>query len=271
MHAASGLIAFDLDGTVFADRAEQRISPRVERAFAAAHRAGYVLAVATGRPQRDLAPDLLVSPWLSWCIAASGAVLLRAGETLPVAEHVLDPALVRKVVRLAGDAPQQWWGLGPDGFTCSDSPQTHAAGMFVPPGAHRVADICEAPACRAGYYKVVARFTDARRRERVERLLAPLADEFELATEGPLSLEMTGRGVSKGAAALELCERLGIDPARSYAFGDSGNDLSFAATPLTFVAMGSAEDAVRAAADDVCADVFHDGVARWLEEHVLGV
>ena len=82
------------------------------------------------------------------------------------------------------------------------------------------------------------------------------------------NFELTAASASKGNACEELCRRLGIDPARAVAFGDSGNDLSMAGREITFVAMGNAIDEVKAAADAVTDSVFKNGVATWLEANL---
>ena len=82
--------------------------------------------------------------------------------------------------------------------------------------------------------------------------------------------EFTSAAASKGAALVELCRRLGIDPSRAVAFGDSGNDLSMCGRGITFVAMGNATAEVKAAADEQTDTVWEDGVATWLEPR-LGI
>lgn len=79
------------------------------------------------------------------------------------------------------------------------------------------------------------------------------------------NFELTSAAASKGDACEQLCRRLGIEPARAVAFGDSGNDLSMCGRAITFVAMGNASDEVKAVADDETDTVFEDGVATWLE------
>lgn len=267
--APRGLIAFDLDGTVYAERSDARIRPRVARAFAAAHEQGYALAVATGRRGVDLADELLTAPWLGWSIGSSGATIHRVGERQPLRAHLIPADAVAEVRRLLGDLPEHWWVQTPAGFFCEGAAMNPDGTPRIPLTAYLVNDILRIDDVERGFYKVVIHVTTERERLQAEELLAPVADVFEIANEGPISLELTAKGVSKGAAALELCSLVGIDPATSIAFGDSGNDLSFAATPLTFVVMASAEQKVLDAGDDICPDVRHDGVAAWLEEHVL--
>ena len=61
---------------------------------------------------------------------------------------------------------------------------------------------------------------------------------------------------------------LPIAVADTVAFGDSGNDATFADSACTFVAMGNATPEIKAVADDICPSVKQDGVAVWLEDHL---
>ena len=75
-------------------------------------------------------------------------------------------------------------------------------------------------------------------------------------------LEITREGVDKGAALLELCGELGIDPAEVAAIGDGSNDLAMLTAVGTAVAMGNAVPAVREIAQLVTDTNDRDGVAR---------
>ena len=99
-----------------------------------------------------------------------------------------------------------------------------------------------------------------------DALLALRSDgRFEIARMGATELEVTARGTTKGTGAKLLLEHLGMEAQKSVAFGDGGNDLPMADVVGRFVAVGNAEDAVKQAADEVCASVSEDGVAQWIE------
>lgn len=93
--------------------------------------------------------------------------------------------------------------------------------------------------------------------------------DLEIAFLNATELEITAAGVSKGSALDLLCWKLDIDPARAVAFGDSGNDISLTHRANRFVAMGNADKKIKLRADEVCATVREDGVARWIEENIL--
>ena len=77
--------------------------------------------------------------------------------------------------------------------------------------------------------------------------------------------ELVLPGVSKGSGALALLEVMGHEKGirpRTFAFGDSENDLSVFDIVDVAVAMGQASEVVRARADYVTGSAAADGVAR---------
>lgn len=76
--------------------------------------------------------------------------------------------------------------------------------------------------------------------------------------------EVTVEGINKGAGLLAYVEALPARPARTFAFGDSENDLSMAPAVETFVAMGNALPGVKAAADYVTLSAADEGVPAGL-------
>lgn len=53
------------------------------------------------------------------------------------------------------------------------------------------------------------------------------------------------------------------------AFGDDHNDLDLLAYAGMGVAVGNALDDVKAVADAICDTNDNDGVARWIEKHLV--
>ena len=78
---------------------------------------------------------------------------------------------------------------------------------------------------------------------------------------GKLIITLTAKAASKGAALAAACSHLGLDPGDVVAFGDAENDLAMFEIAGASVAMGQADDAVKAAADFVSARNDEDGVA----------
>ena len=74
-----------------------------------------------------------------------------------------------------------------------------------------------------------------------------------------------GHGGGEETAAI-----LGIDPARTMAIGDSGNDIPMLRAAALGVAMGNATREVKDAADAVTASNMEDGAAIAIERYILG-
>lgn len=70
---------------------------------------------------------------------------------------------------------------------------------------------------------------------------------------------------SKAKGLLRLCDYYGISLERTYAFGDSENDIDILRTAGCGVAVGNAMPHVREAADYVTEDIWHDGIYRACE------
>ncbi|MBR6030070.1 MAG: Cof-type HAD-IIB family hydrolase [Clostridia bacterium] len=85
----------------------------------------------------------------------------------------------------------------------------------------------------------------------------------------PYFLEFNPPEATKGLALSWCAERLGFDPERAIAFGDSLNDLSMLLTAGTGVCVANAREDVRMQVRRVCGSNQEDGVARYIQEHVL--
>ena len=89
------------------------------------------------------------------------------------------------------------------------------------------------------------------------------------ASGGLQLVEISAPGVDKATTLATLCAERDITAERVVAFGDARNDLPMLAWAGTGVAMADAHPSVIAAADFVTGTNGEDGVAAWIEEHVL--
>ena len=64
-------------------------------------------------------------------------------------------------------------------------------------------------------------------------------------------------------------ERLGIGLEDMVSFGNSENDISMLQATGHSVAVGNAEEHVKAIAKEVCDTNENDGVAKWIDANVL--
>ena len=113
--------------------------------------------------------------------------------------------------------------------------------------------------------KMQMHFRDMRARRRELETLPALFPEIAVSTSVPTNIELNILRSNKGDALAALCAVLGIAVGDAVAFGDGTNDLSMIRRAGLGVAMGNADFAVKAAADAVCDDNEHDGLAKFLE------
>ena len=97
------------------------------------------------------------------------------------------------------------------------------------------------------------------------RLRDRFDDRLFIAKSLPIFLEVRRPASRKGAALEFVCERLGIDPADTIAFGDGANDLELLETAGFGVAVADAEPSLLEIADWTVPPVDEDGVAGFLD------
>ena len=83
------------------------------------------------------------------------------------------------------------------------------------------------------------------------------------------SLECTPLGVSKASGLEIMCRIAGIDISESIAVGDGDNDLEILKAAGLGVAMGNANERVKAIAGAVVADCDSGGIAQVIDEFLL--
>lgn len=104
--------------------------------------------------------------------------------------------------------------------------------------------------------------------------IRPIAEErfagrVAFSVSKPYFLEAEPISVSKGNALRRLSGMIDLVPEKTLVFGDSLNDLSMLAFTPNSVAMENGRDEVKAAARYICRPNHQDGVAHFIEEHVL--
>ena len=103
--------------------------------------------------------------------------------------------------------------------------------------------------------------------KQTEKLLKDrFGGELDIYLSAPWFLEVMPKGINKGIGLEIICADIGISPSEAIAFGDSFNDIPMIQKAGMGVAMGNAEEALKAAADMVTDDCDHDGIAAALSK-----
>ncbi|MEE1296655.1 MAG: HAD family hydrolase [Bifidobacterium sp.] len=102
-----------------------------------------------------------------------------------------------------------------------------------------------------------------------ETLRGLIPDDFAIqVSEGSMWMLMEPRA-NKGYTTRLLCDAWGVDPDDAIAFGDDVIDIDMMELAGTGVAVANANPQVLAIADEVAPSNNEDGVAQWIERHLL--
>lgn len=229
------LIALDMDGTLL--NREQKISEQNLHWIKKAEEAGLIVSYATGRGRESSEPYWgAVSPQAPMVLSNGAEIWKNHSELL--ARYTLPGEQVPRLINLAREHGAKYWTLG----NCSDDP-------------NQVGSQC----LKVGMYH--------EDKEVINKLRALVRswDLVEVSASAPTNMEMNRKGVTKAAGLAQVTELLGIKPSEVVAVGDSLNDLAMIKWAGFGVAMGNAEEPIKAAADWITASNEEDGVAQVIQ------
>ena len=259
------LLAVDVDGTLLTTKGT--LSRRTREALHAADRAGWHVALVTGRPLPYVLPIVEQLGIGEYVVAANGATVAEIGSGTVLYQASLPGRLVLDALARARPA---FPGLG--------LAATTSRGFHAEPGFDRLAPLSKADAIEVSdasphpddaVHNAVLFVLDADTWDVLARVAAVLPDGVDVSPSGlPGSVELTPPGVHKGSGIAHLCERLGVDRRDVVAFGDGLNDHEMLRWAGRGVAMGNADPATKAVADEVTASNDDDGVAVVIERLV---
>ncbi|MEW6032392.1 MAG: Cof-type HAD-IIB family hydrolase [Bacillota bacterium] len=270
------LAAFDLDGTLLGP--DLSLSRRVTDAVRRLRGAGVTPVVVTGRMHRTaerfaLELGLEGLPVVSF----NGAMARPAGGGEPWWYDPLDSGLAVEVVTFLTGR-----GLDPLVFAddclyagpAGEHIEVYARISGVRPVltgdlAARIAGTSGEPALRPA--KILQVRDEGAMPELHREALERFGEVLNVTTSYPFFLEFMRRDVGKGPALARLCRRLGVAAREVVAFGDGLNDLDMIRWAGLGVAMSHGPEILRASADRVIAGPPGEGVARFIEESLLGV
>ncbi|MFR3908333.1 MAG: HAD hydrolase family protein [Collinsella sp.] len=267
----SAVLFFDVDGTLTSfdpddmtdkDYSAVRPSQAVIEAFHRLRDAGHKAFICTGRPLWLIADSLRA-------LDPAGIVAM-AGATLEVEGHVVHEdcfdediveELARRITVAGGEALFET-----NGATYSLEPvgveQSFLLGAGVVHGVDQMrvdGRLCVGKVC-----------INASDLARIANDDGFIDREFELCNTGGQNRELSPKGIDKGVGVARALAYLGREGnARTFGFGDSGNDLGMLAAVETAVAMGNAMPEVKAVADYVTDDVAHDGTVTAMRHFGL--
>lgn len=260
------LIALDLDGTLL--EPDLTILPEVAAALRALREQGVVVTLATGRafPSAKKYADLLALDCPLICY--NGAVVKTAGGEL-LAETLLPLERMREII--AACEARDWYL------------QLYNDDAIIVPaiGEHTLADpdYSNMPCREVGPLSAAAlqpspkMMTRCRPDETAHRaavLQEITGGSLYIAGSTPHLVEIMCNTVGKARALQYLCDRLGIDIARTVACGDGDNDFDLLQATGLGCAMANATDKTKGAAGYICENKNGRGVLEAVRRCFYG-
>lgn len=270
---AVDLVIVDLDGTIIHPYKQADISPRVIQAIAAVQAAGIPVTIATGRTLEYVRAHIRGLDITLPVVTAQGAVMGDpvTGEVLQ--ETDLPMAEARRMAAWI-DARNPVAALyfsnrdgsmrivkNRDGHLLDF--EQYAMGLpsaMLPRLAQALPDASSHPPI-----KIMLLNDPATEEDYGIQLKQAFEPALTIIRTHPILVEATAAGVDKGQGVRDLCARIGVDPARVMAIGDSDNDIPMLEAVGFAVAMGNASPGVLAVSDWVAPHVDDDGAAVALE------
>lgn len=105
--------------------------------------------------------------------------------------------------------------------------------------------------------------------EEEERRIMPLLPHCVSSSMDPDFADITAQGTDKGRGLRAFMAFLGLKKEETMAFGDGGNDIPIVREAGIGVAMGNANESLKAVADYVTAGVDEEGIRKALEHFVF--
>jgi HAD superfamily hydrolase (TIGR01484 family) len=239
------LIALDMDGTLL--NSEHEVSEENRAWMFKALEAGVTVMLSTGRGVQNVYPYTDKLNLNTPIVAVNGGEVYRAPGELLV-RHTLDVESIRAMHAMAVSYNTWFWSYAVEGVFNKDTWTDELNSLQW---------------LKFGY------FTD--NDESRAHILNWLQeqDRYEITNSHPHNLEINPKGISKASGIAEVCRLLGIGMSEVVAMGDSLNDMTMIREAGLGVAMGNAQDALKAAADLVTVTNNEHAVAKIIRDYVL--
>lgn len=244
------LIALDMDGTLLNE--EKTISSENRKWMEEAGKAGVTVMVSTGRGRQSTMPYIEELGLTSPMILVNGSEIWHSPDKLHK-RTVMPVEWVQELRRIALEYDVWYWAYAVEGIMNRENwPAT--------------ADLERAMTwLKFGFYS-----ENPVKLPAIRTMLEGWGT-LEISNSHPFNIELNPKGASKGSGIRQVCGLLGLEVSQVIAMGDSINDLSMIREAGLGVAMGNAQDEIKAQADVVTASNEEDGVARIIREYIFGL
>lgn len=265
------LIAVDLDGTLLNDFG--RASEKDIAAIRSAMDQGVLVVASTGRPYDDMPVSELERVGIRYAITVNGAAVYTIPGRECLFERTMDSSRIADLLEPLSEL-DVFANVMIDGHGNGVSRQEPVIGRlgtteYFKEKFRRDTDFFEdlSGRIREKHLRVQKIAITFYKEEDgtihdLDRVCEIMRDypELTMVAGWTCNREITGEGVSKGAALLWLCDRFGVPLDQTMAIGDTENDAEIIRTAGIGVAMANSDDEALKAADYLTSSNLEDGV-----------
>ena len=265
------MIVLDVDGTLLTD--EQTISARTRATLLKVQQMGVRVVLASGRPTHGVMPlarALELDKNGGFVLSYNGAQIIHVPTGERVFERRIDPQFMAYLERGARKRGFTIFTYREDRIVTSNAQNVHVqheaklSGMRVEEVANWAEAVDFSP-CKV----MLVSDDEAALVGLEEHWRRRLAGVLDVLRSEDYYLEVVSESVDKSNTLTVLLEKEGIDPTDVVAIGDGVRDVPMLQLAGLGVAMGNAQDSVKACADVVTLTNAEDGVAVALEKAIL--
>lgn len=269
------MIGLDLDGTLLTS--DKRLLPFTRQVLTEAIERGILVLMATGRPYTGIPEELRNLSGMRYALTSNGARILDTQTGKVLIEHLLPLKSAKKALEILRkyDTLQEVYFEGQGYAEAKKLDQIsryhHNPHMWEYVRSSRKA-VPSLPELidreNQDMDKVQALFADMGELGQAWKELEQY-EELVLVSSLGYNIEINAVGVDKGTGLMELGELLGIRPEEIMACGDGDNDIQMLERSGIGVAMGNAEEKVKAAADYVAETNDEEGAAKAIIKYAF--
>lgn len=262
------LLVSDIDGTFLTSR--KVITERTLAALASLKDAGIAFTFVSSRPPRGVMEFTRLLETGLPVGAFNGSARVFADGRVQYDAH-LDPDVAHKLEHMLEDHGLSMWVFSEDRWVIKDpkSPyldmEERALGR-EPEIVAAFAALGKVPISKvvgvSRDFKAVLRCADT--------ISSTLGDRVECLRSQPYFLDLSPKGYHKGWFLLEMARELNLDVRQVAAIGDADNDIPMFKASGVSIAMGSAEQSIKAMTTHVTGSCDEEGFAHAVETIVLG-
>lgn len=258
-------IAFDLDDTLL--RSDAAVSDYTVDVLRRAAAQGFIILPASGRTRDSMWAAVKRIGCASAFLSCNGSEVWSPARELMMQE-LLPVDLAHEVARFAEERGVYCQTYSPDRFfyTMENEWAASYARLSSLKGEW-VGDLTAF--IRKPVTKLLMMDEPARVAELMKEAQTIFAGRASLTCSKPYFLECNPLRATKGNALRWCGEHFGFGMDELLAFGDSLNDVSMLEIAGTGVAMGNAREDVKALGFPVCGTNDEDGVAQYIDAHIL--